>query len=70
MHDTAIQYPIPGEIWRHHKGGRYQVEMLTNLHSDDPAKFPVTVVYTRIKDGKTWSRPADAFMEKFTKETP
>lgn len=58
-------FPLPLTRWRHHSGREYVVVTVTNQHSDNPQKFPVTVVY-RDGQGRTWSRPVGQFLDKFT----
>lgn len=49
--------PLPaiGSEWSHRNGNRYKVLLITNLHSEDLRKYPVTVCY-RGPNGRTWSR--------------
>ena len=54
----------PGTRWRHHSGRCYRVLMLTNQHSQQPEKFPLTVVYMD-ENQKTWSRSVLVFIHKF-----
>lgn len=55
----------PGTRWRHHSGKYYRVLMLTNEHSQQEDKFPLTAVYMD-EQQRTWSRPVSKFVRKFT----
>jgi hypothetical protein len=48
-----IQYPMPGERWKHYKGGVYEVITLAN-HSE--TKEPL-VIYKSISFGSVYARP-------------
>lgn len=54
----------PGTRWQHHSGKYYRVMMLTNEHSQQREKFPLTVVYMD-EQQRTWSRPVMKFIYKF-----
>ena len=58
----------PGTRWRHHKGRYYRVLMLTNEHSEDPLRFPLTVIYMD-EQQRTWARPMTQFIYKFAPAT-
>lgn len=62
MDDT----PSQGSVWKHKKGNKYNVIMLTNMDGDrvDP-DFPPTVVY-KGEDGRVWSRPLSRWCGSFT----
>lgn len=47
----------------HHSGTQYVVQAITNI--DCGEKFPETVVYARLGDGKLFSRPKSEFLDKF-----
>jgi len=53
------------QTYRHHSGRTYTVTDVTNEHSDNQEKFPLTVVYVD-QMGRTWSRPAVDFLQKMT----
>lgn len=53
--NTTMAAPEPRSVWQHRDGDIYTVERLTNEHSTQPDRYPVTVVY-RGQDGKVWSR--------------
>lgn len=61
----------PGSIWKHFKGGRYQVIGVAR-HSEDPNQE--FVVYKHL-DGESeygldqlWVRPKEMFLEKVTRD--
>ena len=51
--------PKPGELWRHYKGGLYEVLMLATNEADK-----VSVVVYRLHDGTgdTWVRPVTSWL--------
>ena len=51
--------PSPGEIWRHFRGGDY--EIVTISHEPEKGMRPF-VVYKGVLTGTTWHRPLDEFM--------
>jgi hypothetical protein len=55
----------PGTRWQHHSGRYYRVMLVTNLHSDQPEKFPLMVTYMD-EQQRTWSRPLVDFVQKMT----
>ena len=62
--DTDI--PVINSKWRHYNGNIYTVIELTNLHSENFDKYPITVVY-KGENGKIWSRPLSDWSRSFTK---
>jgi len=48
--------PKVGEFWRHRNGNLYMVTLLTNLQSERPHSYPITVVYVG-SNHYVWSRP-------------
>lgn len=64
--NTLIPPKVPGinTWWKHSSGRLYQVYDVTNLASDRPGKFPVSVSY-RGQNGKTWSRRLDDWHRSF-----
>lgn len=58
--------PLPGRIYKHNNGNRYQVIMLTNERTERPEQYPVTVVYFNVDNGTTWSRPLSEWSRSFT----
>ncbi len=52
--------PLPGQVYRHYKGGLYVV-IATCLRESDGEP---TVVYRSLADGRTWSRPVKEWYEK------
>lgn len=65
--DTLIPPKVPGlgTRWVHTNGNVYTVFLITNLKSDRPEKFPVTVVYEG-QNGNVWSRPLSQWHRSFT----
>lgn len=53
--DTNEKLPEVGSIWEHRNGNQYEVTGITNLHTEDHDKYPITVNY-RGQNLKTWSR--------------
>ena len=51
--DKPLRYPMPGERWKHYKGGVYEVITLAN-HSE--TKEPL-VIYKSIPFGSVYARP-------------
>lgn len=48
-----MQYPLPGEIYKHYKGGTYEViSMTTHTETNE-----VLVVYKSINFGTVYARP-------------
>ena len=56
--------PAEGTKWEHYNGCKYNVLMLTNLHSENE-KYPVTVVYQG-ENGRVWSRPLSDWHRSMT----
>ena len=48
-------------LWRHFKGGDYQVLCIANSTETPENEY---VVYRGVKDGKCWSRPLGMFLER------
>ena len=52
-------YPLPGEIWKHYKGGTYKIITLaTHTETDE-----VLVVYQSIPFGSMYVRPLSIWEE-------
>lgn len=47
------QYPKPGEIWQHYKGGQYEIVAMCN-HTDT---YEVLVIYKSLSFGGFHARP-------------
>jgi hypothetical protein len=64
--NTLIPPKVPGlnTWWKHSSGRLYQVYDVTNLYSDRPEKFPVSISY-RGENGKTWSRKLSDWHRSF-----
>ncbi len=52
--------------WRHHSGRVYRIVLITNLETQRPDEYPVTVVYANVENGTVWSRPASDWDRSFT----
>lgn len=55
-----------GKKYIHHNGLVYEVLLLTNEHSINTKKYPVTVVYQG-SNGKIWSKSIKDFKKSFKK---
>ena len=55
------------KLWKHHKGGYYLLDKVTNVTANDPEKFPVTVVYQNLVTEEWWSRSRKDWGRLFTK---
>ena len=63
--NTGKSHPRPRSVWQHRDGDIYKVVMLANEATEQPDRYPVTVVY-RGKDGKVWSRPLSDWHRSMT----
>jgi hypothetical protein len=54
-----FQYPMPGELWQHYKGGIYEIITLAN-HSETQEPL---VIYKSIPFGSVYARPLDMWHE-------
>lgn len=50
-----MNYPLPGEIWTHYKGGTYKIITLANHTETDEA----LVIYQSIPFGSIYARPLE-----------
>ncbi|UXS01175.1 DUF1653 domain-containing protein [Agrobacterium tumefaciens] len=57
--------PRAGSVWRHYNGATYEVLTITNAESSRP-KYPPTVVYRGLGNGKLWSRPLSDWNRSMT----
>lgn len=57
--------PKPGTLWKHRNGNIYGVWLITNVGSTNE-KYPETVVYNNILNGKTYSRPVSDWHRSMT----
>lgn len=55
--------PAKGEYWQHYKGDLYVIDTLTNTNSEKG--WPSQVVYHKLHNKTTYSRPLHEFMRKF-----
>lgn len=53
-----MKVPSEGEVWKHYKGNRYQIEGLARNESDQK----IVVVYRNIEDRTLWVRTLNSFM--------
>lgn len=60
MENISSIYPIPGEIWKHYKGGEYKIICMAN---DTTTNEPV-VVYQSISFGGNHVRPFKEWHEQ------
>jgi len=54
-----IEYPLPGEIYQHYKGGTYEIISMAT-HTETNEKL---VVYKSINFGSVYVRPYDIFSD-------
>lgn len=54
------------QTWKHTGGGLYTVRGFTNLYTSMPDKYPITVVYAGVSNGKVWSRPLKLWHRSMT----
>lgn len=54
-----------GSVWEHRNGCIYTVQCLANTDTQNPEKYPVTVIY-KGKNGKTWARPMSDWHRSMT----
>lgn len=55
--EDSRTWPMVGTTWRHRNGNQYEVLDYTNIESDKQDKYPTTIVYRNIHNGKKYSRP-------------
>ena len=65
MNNTSKQnnigpYPEPGQVWRHYKGGKYQIVAMCN-HTDTNE---VLVIYKSLSFGGVYARPYSEWHDK------
>ena len=58
-HDDLEGHPLAGEIYRHHKGGRYEV-LATGRGNSDGARY---IAYRSIDKGYRWARTPYGFLQ-------
>lgn len=55
-----MSYPLPNQIYKHYKGGTYQViSMATHTEQNQ-----ILVIYKSLKFGSIYARPIDSWLEK------
>ena len=57
---TTKQYPQPGEVWQHYKGGQYEIVCMCN-HTDTDE---VLVIYRSLSFGGFHARPFSEWHER------
>lgn len=50
-------WPKYGTDWLHRNGNAYRVMEFTNIGSVDQEKYPTTIVYFNLNNGRYYSRP-------------
>ena len=55
-----------GTLWKHTNGQIYKVVEIANAETQQPDKYPVTVVYANTNNGTVWSRPLSDWHRSFT----
>lgn len=64
--DTPI--PMPRSRWLHiTTGNHYTIVCVSNLHSSNHQKYPVTVSY-QDRHQRVWSRPIEQFLKSFKED--
>ena len=58
--------PEKWSLWEHNNGILYRVLMLTNVDTERPDQYPVTVVYENAVTGSVWSRPLTEWHRSMT----
>jgi hypothetical protein len=60
-------FPKIGSVWKHNNTHNiYRVTDIVNKLSDRPDKYPVLIVYQRLKDSSKWSRKVELWNSSFT----
>jgi hypothetical protein len=65
MTDTNLQLPRPTSEWQHDNGNIYVVLCIANEFTEQPERYPQTVVYMGL-NGRVWSRPASDWHRSMT----
>jgi hypothetical protein len=58
--------PKPNEIWTHNNGIEYLVKYIAN--DDNNPKYPLTIIYQGVKNGKIWARELSDWHRSFKKK--
>lgn len=62
--------PDVGSVWVHYnKKTTYEILFVTNEHSEDQQRYPTTVVYRGLDNGRLWSRPLNDWHRSMTEIT-
>jgi len=67
LYCKAVGRRDEGKLWKHHKGGYYLLDKVTNTAASDLERFPVTVVYQNLVTEEWWSRSKEDWDRLFTK---
>lgn len=51
-----------GSKWVHHSGRKYEVVLVSNQHSTNIERYPITITYRGPND-RVWSKPIDRFLD-------
>ena len=60
LKDKKVEYPIPGQIYKHYKGGLYEVLFMVS-HSETGEPL---VIYKSILFGSNYARPLSMWFEE------
>jgi len=55
-----MEYPLPGEVYKHYKGGTYKILTLST-HTETGE---ILVIYQSIPFGSIYARPLDMWWDK------
>lgn len=61
-----VDFLMPESYWRHRNGIIYKLLFITNRDTLLPDKYPVTVVYQGVANGKLWSKPLGDWCRSMT----
>lgn len=61
---NGMVYPLPGEIYKHYKGGTYEIVSMST-HTETQEKF---VIYKSLNFGTVYARPYDIFYDIVSNE--
>lgn len=65
---AVIERPSSGSVWRHHSGRLYRVLFIANDVEPQKPKYPATVVYEGVQNGKIWAGPLSDWHRRMTEE--
>jgi hypothetical protein len=67
---TQEETPKPGEMYRHFKGGRYEIVGISRFESTEEILVTYKPLYTTEGKIKNWTRTLDNFFETVEKTLP